>query len=236
MTLPRIDHDQVHSTIERLGKRIEARFPGSGLSSVCVQLLAISERSRATTQWIEKPNTIVRVVVAVVVLLLLGLIVAATREIHLDMKNLTLNDLVQTVEAATNELALIGAAVYFLTRYEKTIKRHRILQSVNDLRCLVHLIDLHQLTKDPYVYRYQGELKANKSTKKDDPTPERLLSPLELNRYLDYCTEMLSLTTKVAFLYIQNFDDEICTETINDLEALSGGMSQKIWQKINALP
>jgi hypothetical protein len=41
-----LDAAEIVRTIERLGNRIEERFPGSGLGSVCRQLLEISRRAR----------------------------------------------------------------------------------------------------------------------------------------------------------------------------------------------
>ena len=51
-------------------------------------------------------------------------------------------------------------------------------------------------------------------------------------RYIDYCSEMLSLAAKVAALHAQSFPDAVVLETVNDLERLATGLSQKIWQKI----
>ena len=62
------------------------------------------------------------------------------------------------------------------------------------------------------------------------------MSAFELNRYLDYCTEMLSLSGKVAALYIQHFEDPEAVSAVNDLEDLTSGLSRKIWQKIMVLP
>jgi len=53
-----------------------------------------------------------------------------------------------------------------------------------------------------------------------------------LARYLDYCSEMLSITSKVAALYVQNLDDTVVLSTVNDVQSLATGLSAKIWQKI----
>ena len=61
------------------------------------------------------------------------------------------------------------------------------------------------------------------------------MSSFELRRYLDYCTEMLSLTGKLAAVYVQNFDDEVALAAVNEVEALTTGLAGKIWQKITIL-
>lgn len=40
-------------------------------------------------------------------------------------------------------------------------------------------------------------------------SPKQTLSGPELIRYLDYCSEMLSLIGKLAALYVQKFDDPV---------------------------
>lgn len=45
----------------------------------------------------------------------------------------------------------------------------------------------------------------------------------------------LSLTSKVAFLFVQRFDDPVSVGAVNDLENLTTGLSRKIWQKISIL-
>jgi CheY-specific phosphatase CheX len=62
--------------------------------------------------------------------------------------------------------------------------------------------------------------------------PERILSRFELSRYLDYCSEMLSITGKIAALYIQEFDDDVALSAVNEVENLTTGLSRKIWQKL----
>jgi hypothetical protein len=57
----------------------------------------------------------------------------------------------------------------------------------------------------------------------------------ELNRYLDYCSEMLSLTGKVAAVYVRDFDDAVALASVNEIEDLTTGLARKIWQKMMIL-
>ena len=61
------------------------------------------------------------------------------------------------------------------------------------------------------------------------------MSRFELTRYLDYCSEMLSLTNKLAALYAQNLPDAVVIDAVNDIEQLTTNLSSKIWQKITIL-
>lgn len=111
--------------------------------------------------------------------------------------------------------------------FETRRKRRRVITSVNRLRAIAHIIDAHQLTKDP-----DAVSPASAPTRH---SPTRTLTAYELGRYLDYCSELLSLVGKVAFLYVQKFDDAIAVNSVNDLENLTTGMSRKLWQKIMIL-
>ena len=100
---------------------------------------------------------------------------------------------------------------------------NRALKAIHQLRAVAHVIDMHQLTKDPAAY--------DESYVSTASSPKRSLSAAELIRYLDYCSELLSLTGKLAALYIQRFDDEIALSAANDIENLTTQLSRKIWQK-----
>lgn len=102
-----------------------------------------------------------------------------------------------------------------------------MLRDLHELRSVAHVVDMHQLTKDPAQLHSVYSSTASSQTHK--------MSQFELIRYLDYCTEMLSLTSKLAALYMQNVRDPIIIEAVNEIEDLTTGLSRKIWQKIMIL-
>ena len=122
-----------------------------------------------------------------------------------------------------NNLFLIGVAFLFLITMESRIKRKRAIKSLHQLRVISHVIDMHQLTKDPYI---QNSSKATKNS------PVRTYTKFELQRYLDYCSEASALIGKVAALYAQSLPDEVIVSAVNEIEVLTTGLSRKIWQKI----
>jgi hypothetical protein len=61
---------------------------------------------------------------------------------------------------------------------------------------------------------------------------ERQMNQFELTRYLDYCSEMLSITAKCAALYAERLNDAVVVDTVGDIERLTSELSSKIWQKI----
>ncbi|MEO0651704.1 MAG: hypothetical protein AAFZ65_13590 [Planctomycetota bacterium] len=224
---PALDHARVRETVERLSLRVGDRFPESGLASVATALLTVADDTERVLAWIERPNVPLRVGIGAVVVLLLGVLFAGLNAIDLSSEDFAASELVPLVEAATNELILIGAAILFLVGIETRNKRRRVIHAVNRLRGIAHVIDAHQLTKDPTAI-LEGVARTKHS-------PERGLTPEELNRYLDYCTEMLAMVAKLGFLYVQRFDDAPANQAVNELESLTTGLSRKIWQKMMIL-
>ena len=86
---------------------------------------------------------------------------------------------------------------------------------------------MHQLTKDPEWLLARGQ--------DTGARPRPAADAFELTRYLDYCSEMLSLTGKVAALYVQRFQDPVALDAVNEVENLTTGLSRKIWQKLTVL-
>jgi hypothetical protein len=227
MSFLSLDADEIVRTIDTLSRRIEERFPGAGLGRVCRELLAIGRHARERAQWIAQPILVLRVItVGLAVLILAGLGLTFAR-LKPPAGGFEVGQFIQVLEAGINDLVLIGAAIFFLGTLEGRIKRRRALRALHELRSIAHIIDMHQLTKDPE--RTVGDAPATESS------PVRRMTPLELGRYLDYCSEMLSLTGKVAALYVQHFDDSVALQAVNEIEDLTTGLSSKIWQKLMIL-
>lgn len=222
-----LDSTKTLATVEKLQGRIEERFPSSGLGEVCKALYTIAGESKEKCEWIAKPNMILRLTIGLVIILIISTLMYSISMLDVTFQKFNFGEFVQIVEAGLNDSILIGAAILFLVTVESRIKRSRTLESLHELRSIAHVIDMHQLTKDPSVL-LQKVIVTHSS-------PKRELSSYELTRYLDYCSEMLSLIGKVAALYSQNTRDSVVLATVNEVESLTTGLSQKIWQKIMIL-
>jgi uncharacterized protein involved in propanediol utilization len=132
--------------------------------------------------------------------------------------------LLQGLESTMNIAILVGLGVIGLTRLESSWKRRRAMASLHTLRSLAHVIDMHQLTKDPKPTHAAAGAAASSA--------ERELPPEGLARYLDYCSEMLSLLGKLAALCAQSHQDTQIAQTANEIEVLTTNLARKIWQKI----
>ncbi len=222
----KLDIEKTIKTIERLSLRISDRFPDSSLYQVCLNLKSVAERSELQIKKINRPFYIFRIIFIVLFLITLWFFYTAIQSLHIkDFTIKTVPDLTQSTEATFNAIALLGAAFFFLYKLEDHFKTKIILKSFHELRTIAHIVDMHQLTKDPLTIN--SDSTAN--------SPIRELNPIELYRYLDYCSEMLSLISKVAVFYANENRDQAIVSSINDLEILTTTLSRKIWQKISLI-
>ena len=219
-----LDSEKILGTIEILSRRIAERFPGSGLARVCDELLTIAGESQKRSVWIAKPQRFLRFFTGALVTMIIGGLILVLANADWPRNGFDLVLLVQVSEAGLNVFLLVSAAILFLFTAETRIKRRRALKAIHELRALAHVIDMHQLTKDPE--RLLARMAETPSS------PKQSLNPSELGRYLDYCSEMLSLIGKLAALYVQKFDDPVALAAVNEVEDLTTGLSRKIWQKI----
>jgi hypothetical protein len=203
----------ITETLKVLRDRIEHRFAGSGLSQTCSDLILFSERTSTVIDQIVRPNWWLRGGIGGFLLFVAGVFVYTISSLRLTMGTLDLGNLVQLLEATTSEIVLLAAGIFSLSTIETRVKRARVVDALNKLRAIAHVVDMKQLAKDP-------------------DNPKRELDDEQLGRYLDYCSELLALISKIGFLYVSKFDDPDANQSVNELENLTTGLSRKIWQKI----
>src|SRR4051812_14105254 len=220
----KLDPEQIVATASRLERRIAERFPGAGLSQVAAELTQVTREAQALSAWLATPNKPLRVLVSLAITVLFAVVLAAAATLRGETGPHNWADWVQSLEAMVNDAVFVGVAVYFLLGLEIRRKRARALAALHVLRSLAHIVDMHQLTKDP-----ERIVSGGPST---PSSPERTMSSFELTRYLDYSTELLAIISKVAALYVQELADPITVAAANAVEELAVNLSRSIWQKI----
>jgi len=230
MSYRELDAIEIVKTIRMLAERIKQRFPASGLAKVCQELIAVGEDTQRHAQAIAAPNHALRiasyVAITAGVVGLAAVILTVTQSIPLQVGNEVFG-VFQGIDAALNIVLLAGGALFFAVTFEARSKRQQALRALHVFRTLAHVIDMHQLTKDPSAILGRGEATPS--------SPKRTMTRFELTRYLDYCSEMQALTGKLAALYAQNLPDPVVIEVVNDIEELTANFSRKVWQKISIL-
>jgi hypothetical protein len=224
-----LDAGRIVETADVLSRRIEERFPDSGLGRLSRELLAIARTTAERVQTVKRPHWPTRLLVAATIAGMVVLAAWTLRAIETspDPGAVGVGSAVQIFESLVNDIVFIGIAVAFLLSLEPRRRRRSALRAIHELRTIAHLVDMHQLVKDP-----ESTLAERVDT---ESSPHRTMTRYELARYLDYCSEMLALTSKLAALYAQNVDDAVVLGAVNDVETLTSGLSGKIWQKIMIL-
>ena len=226
-----LDAGHVVRTLERLETRMAARFPERNIGRVAGELRGVIDeaatlgRARSTRDQIV--DAACRIGAAIVVALAVGALVLSVRDATHSARGTPAFEWLPVVESGINDTVFAGIAVYFLLSIPGRRQRGRTLAVLYRLRSLAHVVDMHQLTKDPERLRPDFA--------PTDASPAVDLTPDELGRYLDYCSELLSLVSKAAALCSQASTDAVVLDTVSEIETLTVGMSRKIWQKISLI-
>lgn len=230
-SLDRLDADLVQVSIAHLGQRIAARFPARNLVQVAAQLTDLADEVEDTSGASRTRLRIARWVSTVLGLAITAatvlIVIAVLRQVRVELAGGSA-DWVPLVESGINDVVFAGIAIWFLIALPARFERARILALLHRLRSLAHVIDMHQLTKDP------EHLNPSYS-----PTGASVRDPMsreEMALYLDYCSELLSLTGKVAALCAEASEDDVILDTVAGVESLTSDLAARIWQKISLLP
>jgi len=226
-----LDATHIIATLERLQSRIAERFPAAGLGGVAETLLAVGRDAAAEAERIARPNWAIRGAVGVSITMMVVAVIAAVLGVIKRVGDPTrvsgLAEFVQGVDSAVNDVVFLAIAAWFLLSIEVRIKRRVSLRRLHQLRSIAHIVDMHQLTKDPEHLLLPRNDTAS--------SPRRGMTRVELARYLDYCSELLSIVAKLGALYVQTMDDPVVLAAVNEIEDLTNGLSRKVWQKIALL-
>jgi hypothetical protein len=222
----------VRETVEELYGRIEARFPERGLLGVCGDLIKlvdeVQDGAGAGFRRLRIARYISRLLMVAVIAVALVALGFATHDAISGDEHLSAVDVLGLAGTAIQDLVYAAIAIFFLWSFPERLERSRLLALLHQLRSTAHVIDMHQLTKDPEQLK-PSFVPTSRSRKLD-------LTRDQVERYLDYCSEMLSLVGKTAALCAEESRDSVILETVSTIENLTVGLSRKIWQKISNLP
>ncbi|MCC6785810.1 MAG: hypothetical protein IT457_23385 [Planctomycetes bacterium] len=223
-----LDPERVIATIARLRDRIRERFPAASLAELADELLSVARDHARRSERIRRASPLLRALCGMLVLAAVAALVLAVATVHPRLgDDWPWSEVIQSLEAALGALFFLGAGVVFVMSLESRARRRRCLEAIHEMRAMAHIVDMHQLTKDPE--------RIGDRSRDTESSPRRELDAFALSRYLDYCSEILSLIGKLAALYVQGFHDPVAIEAVDDVEDLTNGLSRKIWQKITFL-
>ena len=221
-----LDESKIIEGLTALRDRIDNQFPESGLGRVADEMIAVGSEVTACADYLNSPNWPIRIVAGSLIAGMIAVLYFASPPLDVPTGAHKFSG-VQSIAAGLNIVAIVSVAALFLLQLETNLKRRRAHAVIHELRSLAHVVDMHQLSKDPSGRRFpEPEI---------TESPKGAMSPPSLGRYLDYCVDLLSLNGKLSALLVQRFNDDQVLSEVNDIEALTTGLSTRIWQKIQLL-
>ena len=220
-----IDPTKLILTISKMADRVEEHFPASGLSSVANEVAAVAEGMIARVKEIKKPRMGLRIMVGFMVVLVVSgpLLFSLLLSFSDSMTNL--GNFLQATDAGLHMLLVLAGGIAFLIGMENRLRRNQALEGLAEFRSLAHLVDLHQINKDPGVDEVIAPEHDRRTVRSDE----------ERAYYLDYSGDLLSIVGKLAAYYAQNLQEWVVLDAVNEIETLTSTLSNKLWLKILVL-
>lgn len=220
-----IDPTKLILTISKMADRVEDHFPSSGLASVANEVAAVAEGTVARVAEIKRPRMGLRIMVGLMVVLVISGPLLFSLVLSFSENMTSLGEFLQATDAGLHMILVLAGGIVFLVGMENRMRRNQALEALSEFRSLAHLVDLHQINKDPGL---------------DDVVPPEhdrrtVRSDKELAYYLDYSGDLLSIVGKLAAYYAQNLQDRVVLDAVNEIETLTSTLSNKLWLKILVL-
>jgi hypothetical protein len=206
-----LDPTKLIKTSAGLTAWIDKDFNHAHLAQVAANIHRLTQETVVMAERIRRPIWPLRIGIWALVL---AFIAGAVHQLITHQLDQILRFLDDTKWAAL----YIGAFLLAFIGLEVRFKRRRALKAIGELRAVAHIVDMHQLAKDQMIEEFR-----------EHTTPEHMES------YLHACIALLALLSKIGQLYVENFPDTVATQSVNDLEMITTGLSNKIWMKILSL-
>lgn len=214
----RLDPTKIIETAENLALHTAQKLPGTTLAGLAVELARIARETDERARQARKPILVIRVAsVTAIVGTLLGLWYLLYH-LHTRWEFSTITEFFEFTDAGFNLLVLLAGALWFFITLEARIKRKKALESIQELREFIHVIDLTQLYYTPVLYN-AGTVNA--------PTQVGLDYT-----YLLFCTQMFGVISNLAALYSRGGAGDSILRAASEVDMLATAVSSKLLSKV----
>lgn len=211
-----------------LRRRIAERFPDSSLGEIAAEVLDLAHHTRARARRVRRPILAVRIGAHFLQVVLLGALVAGLYVLWGAAQGLPSGTsgplwfgFLEAVEAAVALLLTIGGLSFGLVRFETGLRQSLVLREMQRFRTTLDVIDMHQLYKDPtYLLLDTAAM------------PVRTMSLHQLLAYLGFCSELMTLTSKLASTYAVDITDPLVHQAVDDIQSYAGELVRGIRTKL----
>lgn len=225
-----LTHEYVRETATRLVDRVQSRFGDDDLTQIARQVSKVAVASEKRIGRALRVGFIIRLLTWPLVVGVSVGIAWWIRSMNLTIKVDDAGDLAQSLDSAFQLMLVLGAGAWFLLSIGTKVQRRSLLKALQELNALAQVIDLVQLDKDPDRLHFSTEQRTAKS-----PTLGKANTAFLLSRYLDYCSELLSVLGKVACLYRDRISDEVVLSRLGDFDRLSNQLRANIGSKMGLI-
>jgi hypothetical protein len=213
----RLDPARIIATAENLAHEIGGRLPGSNLAGLAAELVQVAHGAEERASRAHRPIYAVRAASVLAIVACGGLLWAIGRHVHARWEFSTITEVFEAADAGFNLVAILAGALWFLASFEARIKRRLVLESLEELREFVHVIDVTQLYYTPDLNRAEGP--AAPGHRRLDHT------------YLLDCTRMLAVIGNLAPIYARGATGDTVLRAASDVEMLANAISMKLQAK-----
>ena len=149
-----LDPDKLIKTSAALAAWIDKDFNHAHLASVAANVHRLTQEAVVTAERIRRPIWPLRIGIW-------GLVLAFVAGAVHQLVTHRLDEILHFLDDTKGAALYIGAFLLAFITLEVRLKRRKAIQAVHELRSLAHIIDMHQLAKDPQIERFRE--------KKDEP-------------------------------------------------------------------
>ncbi len=127
-----LNRERIITTLVTLGNRIRERFPEASLAKVSAELLEIARESGPRLRRLKRPRWVLRLAMLLVIAgmaalaVVVGMAISAAVRLKIE-EAMAPTDFIQGIDAAVNEIILLGLALVFLLSVEGRLKRREAL-------------------------------------------------------------------------------------------------------------
>jgi hypothetical protein len=225
-----LNPQKLTGTAQLISERVEAMFPGSGLGEVSREVVSATQHVIGEVNELRKPLWQLRIWITLGILFLCAIPIAVGALLDFRETFGSLAEFMQATDAGFNVLILLLGGAVFLMKTEARSKRNRAHKALNELRSLAHVIDMHQLSKDPGIRGWMLP-----GPKREQRRPACIGNDTDLWFYLSFSSDLLAILGKSAAWFAEHLTDRDILQTVNDVENLCNDTSRKVWQKMSFL-
>ena len=212
-----LDPSKIIETAENLARRISESLPGSNLAGLATLLVQIARDTNQRVHQARKPIIAIRLASGTAIGgCLLGLWYLL-RNVHTRSEFSNVAEFLGAADTAFNFLVALAGALWFLITLEGRLKRKKALDSIQELREFIHVIDATQLYYTPDLYVKDGEI-PNKARRFD-------------HTYLLFCSQMLGVISNLAALYTRGSAGDSVMQASADIEMFAAALTSKLYSK-----